>query len=216
MKLFRPFNYPNFLDHLELSADEIKHIIKEYKLGFFSTRNNQAEWQIRFPTFLNSFYKWIYLKKKIPNQRTYFDFYMSENNNFFLANNFSNQILEGLKARIYRTYPSLVRDVHFSAFVKERLNGYHVLYNRKLDVEEGVDLMIYISTAYYGINLYTDTLRAHMSRKKKGNRHTTFKNVIYLELPVNFKGSDKCGDFFLYGNTELNLIKLNISKHEQR
>jgi hypothetical protein len=216
MKLFNPASYPNFLDHLELNAEQIKRIIKEYNLQFLSIRDNNVEWKIKFPTFLNSFYKWIYLNKVIPNQIEFFEFYLSENKVFFQTKNFSQEVLEGLKARLFRTYPSLVRDVHFSAFVKEKLDQYHVLYNRKLDVEEGIDLVISTTNKYYGINLYTDTKRAHIGREKKSNRHTPFENLIYVELPVDFKGSDKCGNFFLYGNNELDLIKINISKYEQR
>ena len=36
--------------------------------------------------------------------------------------------------------------------------------------------------------------------------HTPFENVEYIELPVNFKESVKCGNFFLYGSIELSHI----------
>ena len=88
MKLFNPASYPNFLDHLELNAEQIKRIIKEYNLQFLSIRDNNVEWKIKFPTFLYSFYKWIYLNKVIPNQIEFFEFYLSENKVFFQTKNF--------------------------------------------------------------------------------------------------------------------------------
>jgi hypothetical protein len=137
---------------------------------------------------------------------------MSENKIYFEENNFESEILVGLKARIFRTYPSLVRDLHFSLFVKENVEDAQILYNRKLDVEEGIDLLIKRDGIFYGINLYTDTPRAHIGRKKKANRHIQFENVEYIELPVEFNGSFKCGQFFLYGEKELTQIKKIIYK----
>ena len=53
------------------------------------------------------------------------------------------------------------------------------------------------------VNLYTKTKRAFIGRTKKENRHYLYENIIYIELPVEFNGSVKIGDFFLYGNREI-------------
>lgn len=202
MKIFDISLYPNFLDHSELTSTDVCNSIKNYSLEFLQIRNNEAEWEIGFPIFLTPFYKYVYQNKRVIEQRQFYEYYMSENKDFFDKNKFSDDILNGLKARIYRTYPSLVRDLHFSAFLKENFKDATVIYNRKLDVEEGIDLLIVHDNNYWGINLYTNTRRAHIGRAKKETRHSKFENVTYVELPVDFKGSQQCGSFFLYGEKE--------------
>jgi len=120
-----------------------------------------------------------------------------------MKNNFKN---EDLKASIYRTYPSLVRDLHFNLYAKENIREALVISNRKLDVEEGIDQLIQFNNVFYGVSFFTDTRRAYTGNGKKISRHSPFEDVKYIEFPVNFEGTVKCGSFFLYGKTELNQI----------
>jgi hypothetical protein len=91
--------------------------------------------------------------------------------------------------------------------IEEKIEEATVVYNHRLDIEEGIDLLIKLEDKLYAINLFTDTARARIGREKKVSRHTPFENVQYVELPVKFNGSFKCGNFFLYGEVELNKIK---------
>lgn len=207
MKFLDINSYPNLLDHLKLTSSQVCSIIATYTLFFPQVRNDKAEWRIAFPMFLTPFYKYVYNTNSVLDQNDFYNYYLSENKFFFVANKFDLEILEGLKARIYRTYPSLVRDLHFSLFVNEKFEEARVIYNRKLDVEEGIDLLIKLKDKFYAINLFTDTTRAHIGREIKKSRHTPFENVQYVELPVKFNGSFICGNFFLYGEAELNEIK---------
>ena len=204
--------FPNFLDHVSLSSKELCLIIENYDLKFSATKNNDVEWCIKFPVFLTPFYKYLYHSGTILTQEKFYDYYLSENQFFFQEKKFSTEIMEGLKARIFRTYPSLIRDLHFNILTKENIPDAIVIYNRKLDIEEGIDQLLYINNEYYAINLFTETSRARLGREKKEFRHTQFCNVKYIELPVNFKGSYKCGQFFLYGQHELQQIIKIINK----
>ena len=206
MKIFNLIDYPNFLDYIHLTSPEIFNSIKFYSLEFFSDKNNDAEWNISFPIFLGSFYKYIYLNNKVLTQDEFYKYYLSENKLYFEQHIFSNEILNGLKARIYRTYPSLIRDLHFSTFLKENCTDALIVYNRKLDVEEGIDLLIEFNKVFWGINLYTKTYRAQSGRDKKVNRHIKFDNIKYIDLPVDFKECKQCGRFFLYGDNEFKEI----------
>ncbi len=202
MKSFIKQDYPNLLGSITISCNDIEQAIKNYPLSFSETRNETVEWGMEFPMFLTPFYKYVYQTNKLLKQEEFWKYYLSENKEFFSTNNFSQTILDGLKARVYRTYPSLVRDIHFATFLKKEFTESEIIYNRKLDVEEGIDVLIVYADRYWGINLYTNTKRAHQGRKKKESRHTKFENVNYIELPVDFKGSVVCGKFFLYGEKE--------------
>jgi hypothetical protein len=125
--------------------------------------------------------------------------------------------MEGLQARVYRTYPSLIRDLHFCLFMKEKAllrSNAIVIYNIDLDIEEGIDILLEFKDKLYGINLYTNTSRAIHARTLKSKRHNPFQNVNYVELPVPFKGSKEVGQFFLYGERELNGLRNLIRKNK--
>ena len=199
--------YPNLLDQIEFDYVFVEERISDYPLKFSQVRNKKVEWGMRFPIFLESFYDYVLKNQDIPKQLEFFKYYLSSNTVFFSENRLGEGIMEGLKARIYRTYPSLVRDIHFALFLKSKIKRGQVIYNQRLDVEEGIDLIIEHGGRYYAVNLYTDTKRAYAGRDRKNYRHTKYSNVNYLELPVEFRGSKSIGNFFLYAEREMK--KLN-------
>jgi hypothetical protein len=202
--------YSNHLDLFKLSYNDIEDQITEFKLSFISIRNKKAEWGVKFPTFLDSFYKFVYNNGELPTQEGFYNYYLNNNKEWFAKNHFENEILLGLKARIYRTYPSLIRDLHFSKLIVKELEGYEVIYNTNLDVKEGIDLLVMRNNIYFAVNLYTKTARALIGREKKETRHIKYDNIKYIELPVEFKDSLEIGDFFLYGRREVDQLKLKL------
>jgi hypothetical protein len=210
MKQFITTDYPNLLDSVNISSNDIQTQISSYRLTFLNTRNDTVEWGMQLPMFLPCFYDYLITHQSILNQIDFYNYYLEVNKKYFNSQSFSNTIYEGIKARAFRTYPSLVRDIHFATFIKERNTNWNIIYNTTLDIEEGIDLLIVYNNTFYGINLFTNTARAFQGRQKKEFRHTKFDNVKYIDIPVEFKGSLKCGDFFLYGAKEYNQINASI------
>lgn len=211
MHTYNISNYSNLLPLIHLSSDEIKSIISNYKLTFYQERNKEVEWGIKLPMFVDAFYDYILKKESIPNQDLFFKYYLDFNQNYF--NNLNRPDLEsGIRARAYRTYPSLIRDVFFNKYIEERIGTKcEVIYNTQLDVEEGIDLMIVTRRNNYGVCFFTKTKRAYQGRTAKTYRHTLFDNVKYVEMPMEFNGSVKVGDFFLYGEKEFNELYKTLS-----
>lgn len=209
MYTFSLSSYPSILGQIKLSSSDIVQQVSTYRLQFIQVRNQRVEWGIRLPMFVPSFYDFIIVNNIIPTQEQFYEKYLLDNKDFFVQQNFSEEFMYGLRARAYRTYPSLVRDVCFNKYVQEHLSGYDVVYNIALDIEEGIDLMLSKSGKHYAVSLYTNTNRAYVGRAAKVHRHNKFDNVEYIEFPVDFKGSLHAGDFFLYGEKEYrNLINL--------
>ena len=202
--IFRIDRYENLLPRIRLTSEEIVIQVSEYHLDFPQERNQFVEWGVKLPMFVTPFYEFIQNCNMIPTQEEAFRYYLSSNEEYFSHKQFSDEIMEGVKARFYRTYPSLVRDVCFNKYVEENLKDYVVMYNTTLDIEEGIDLMLAKDEEYWGICLYTDTTRAYKGREAKKKRHILFSNVTFIEFPVVFRGSRKAGDFFLYGKKEFN------------
>ena len=200
------------MPNIHLSSDEIRQTVSNFKLSFPQERNKEVEWGIKLPMFVDAFYSYLVQKQTIPNQEDSFRYYLEFNKNYF--SNLNRPDLEsGIRARAFRTYPSLVRDIYFNKYIDERIGTKcQVIYNTQLDIEEGIDLMIVTNKNNYGICFFTKTRRAYTGRIAKTNRHILFDNVKYVEMPVEFKGSVKAGDFFLYGETEFHELYNILSK----
>lgn len=207
MRILNIESYPNLFNHFDIKSSYIVHSIKDYKLIFPKKRDLLVEWKIKLPIFINSFYKYLYNNNDILNQKHFFDYYLHDNKKYFEENNFSSEILDAIMARVYRAYPSIVRDLHFNVFVYENIREAIVIYNRKLDIEEGIDLLIKQKDNLYAVNLFTETVISRVGRDKKKSRHSKFDNVKYIDLPIKLSEVNRYGDFFLYGKDQLNEIK---------
>lgn len=213
MKLFNPNEFSNLALEIKLNSAEIVNDIQNYTLSFIQEKNTTVEWNMYLPMFVPAFYEFLLRTSKIPTQIEYYKNYLNINTIFFSENNFNHEIINAIKARVYRTYPSLVRDIHFTKFLSENLTNSSVIYNQSLDIKEGIDLLIINNNKYYAINLFTETNRAFHGRQKKTLRHTNYTNIKYIDVPVDFKGSVKCGDFFLYGEREMKIIINKLLKN---
>lgn len=212
MKILNVANYPNLLEQIPLSSQQILDMVSNYSLSFLRVRNHEVEWGIRFPMFVESFYHTICTEAKVPNQQEAFDEYLNYNRDFFEKLN-RPDLMTALKARYFRVYPSLVRDVYFNKYIYERLSDKcEIIYNISLDVEEGIDLLIFTQKAKYGMCFFIETKRGNFGRVVKQYRHTPFDDVQYVEMPMAFEGSVKAGDFFLYGEREYNEMINLLSK----
>lgn len=198
--------FDNLLEKVNFTSKDIEEKIKNFKLNFIQYRNPDVEHKIQFPMFLTCFYDNILQTQQVLDQRGFAVTYVKSNLEWLRKQNFSKEIKQGLIARIFRTYPSLIRDLHFSLMLKEKNEYKNVLYNMKLDTVHGIDVILEYKNKLFGISLFTNTRNANEFRNNKLKRHVRFDNINYIELPVNFHGSNKCGDFYLYGTREINLL----------
>ena len=121
-------------------------------------------------------------------------------------------IINCLKARVFRSYPTLVREFHFNKLLTEKAPEYNIVYNDYLDIKHDIDTLLIRDGQYWAACLYTKTKRALQARDLKKNRHKRFSNVQYIEFPVNFNNKRKLGDFFLYGKQEMNILFARINQ----
>lgn len=199
--------YQNFLEKINLSSKTIEQQITPMKLTFLVQKDHEIEWKTMPPMFIYSFYNFIANHNRVPTQAEFWNFYCHEN-----KTNFSDKVkksFRALQARAFRAYPSFVRDVHFYYILAESQMFDRVFYHPEVDVKYGIDFIVRYKDKNFGVNCYIDTPRSHQGREKKQFRHEKIKKLILINLPVNFKGSKKCGQFFLYSQRELiQLLKI--------
>ncbi len=118
-----------------LMSKEIERQIEKYKLTFLEIRDPDIEWKLKLPMFVDSFLKLIEENHKVPSQDDFVKNYFDTNQVFLSGITKIPRLKAGLEARIRRTYPSLVRDLHLEALLGE--SGLEVTYDRDTDVTRG-------------------------------------------------------------------------------
>jgi hypothetical protein len=193
------------------SSREIEEQIENYKLKFIDVRDERIEWEIKLPMFVETFNRFIREKGAIPSQEDFVERYF-EDNAAKLSSVLSSQSLKtGLEARLRRTYPSLVRDVHLNALLKER--GMEVHYDQDTDIAGGVDHTVLFKGTTFYVHGYVGTTRGRFGRRVKDRRHKFRGMHIDLVLDLGGQSTKKVGDFYLY--SEKNVEDL-ISEMEKR
>ena len=197
-------NLDNFLDLTAFSSEELETQISGYNLSFLQYRNYKIEWEEKLPLFVPAFYDCIKKGGIVPTQNDYWLFYVSENMEELKSKNYKQEEKEGIKGRVYRTYPSLVRDLHFGLYLKEKKYFNSVFYNVTLDIEYGIDLAVETRKGTkIGFNLFTQTKAAEYARFLKSYRPKKPVGFACYEIPLDFNNCKKCGDFFLYSEREI-------------
>ena len=213
MACFDEKMFPNLLDSFKSTSAEIETQLKNYSLYFFQERDPIAE-NSRFPGFAHTFYEMLKTTGKIPTQEDFWQEYRESNKFCHQVINLSQPQTTGLKARVFRAYPSLVRDIHFAAYIRDSNAFNLVLYNEILDIEHGIDLVIGKNNNLYAVSLFTDTAIARSRRNDKKGRHSKqawMESLIPFDLPIELGRSKKAGEFFLYSEPELSMLKCVIS-----
>ena len=212
MKAEHPWK--NCFDVITFTYKDVEKQIKPYELVFDQTRNEKVEWRLKLPMFVPPFYGYIKSRNSIPKQNDYWRFYVSENKNYLTNLNLSEEEKIGVRARVFRTYPSLVRDLHFGLYIKENHFFRSVFYNEFLDIEYGIDLIVENADGVkIGLNLFTETKAAKDARTIKKHRLKKSVNFDCYDIPIDFTGSKRCGRFFLYSERE---IKTIVEKIQER
>jgi hypothetical protein len=197
--------YPNLLDDIKFTYLDIQEQISDMGLFFENHYDEEVEDKLPLPPFINSFYEYVLTYQKLPKQYEWYLYYLKKPEVKKLIN--TEKKKNGLLSRMFRVYPSLVRDIHFSLYLREKSKNCHVVYNIELDGEIGIDVLIEYKGGMYGINLYTNTDRAKYYREKKYGRHDEVTNVKTIDIPVEFTEENKFEEFYLYGETQMETIK---------
>lgn len=207
---------------IEMSLSEcIKQISKIHYEAYYNHYRHENDYDVentQFPPIIYAFYSFVFYKNKIPSPEELI-------NNYFVL--YAEQIIaEGeevkynnkkykkcaLIARILRTYPSLIRDFHFYLLLVNEKCFDKVIYSCKTDIE-GKDIIIKHKGDIYQVSLFVDTKRSKSFKKIKNNIRHEYNNEI--AIPIKFELAERCGDFYVYGQKDLEKIKKHIYSNQE-
>jgi len=203
-------DFPNELLLVQFNFKEACEQVGEQILDKDTEENERIEKE-ELPKFADLLWSHIFEFQKILTHQEFKVEYFKKNNKEISEKKFNEEEYEGLLGRIYRSYGACVRDCLMSLQFQENLSqfGVDVRFNRTLDIEEGIDILLLHKGKKYGLNLYLDSPRSRGFKKyKDGDRHEHFDDVIIVNLPCPFGGRIVVGkDIWMYGIKDRNIVR---------
>jgi hypothetical protein len=102
----------------------------------------------------------------------------------------------GIKNRLLRTYPSLIRDLHFFYLLKNSNKFESVSYSLDADYYNGTDLKIEYQLKSYFISVFISSKRSIDYKNKKKDRHD-YSNIPEIALKPELASLKRVGEFNL-------------------
>ncbi|MCU0341171.1 MAG: hypothetical protein MUE30_14930 [Spirosomaceae bacterium] len=173
----------------------------------------------KLPPFALSFYKFLFFKGRLPTEIELWETYLTHFGNtddgrIFPKNRSSSNayIADHVKARLLRSYPSLIRDFHFFLLCQNSLFFESVRYSLSKDYFSGVDLSVQYRGVVFQIAVMLNSERARQYKSQKYTRHQ--------EVPVNeivmlfdlYKTTNVKGKIKLFSMAEVVLLKEELEK----
>lgn len=208
--------FKNTSDLVTLTSTQVEETVKGYKLVFFPENSYKIERKTKLPMFVPAFYDWVIKQKSVPTQDEFWLHYLKKNKKYFDVKEFEGFEFLAVRARAYRTYPSLVRDLHFMLFLKEKFKKSTVNYSAKLDIEYGIDILIVNNNDNFAVSLLANTERAKEAREWKVNRHGKLEDVTYVDIIVDNMETPNFGEFFLFHDTEAKRLASELISNATR
>jgi hypothetical protein len=203
-----------------LSSKKLEETIKTYPYTGENRIKDPVVENTQFPPIIRTFYSYVYEYNAVPSPDVLVDLYLSQEcftevsaDHYFVSYESTNTAVskEGLIARILRTYPSLIRDLHFYLMAVESGLFQSVWYSVNDDFTKGIDIRVKYNNKWYNIALLQSTTRSLFFKNKKKNRHPGMNaDLIYVEL--NQAHSKRCGDYNLYTLYNVEQLKQELEK----
>lgn len=187
--------------NIGLTVKDLENQISELVYSGEKRNVDQGVENFKFPPFIQIFYFLFFKRLKIPTEtefvNTYFENFGEVKNDFFHIEGRSFA-LESVKARILRTYPSLIRDIHFIILLEQSRIFDTVRYSLRNDYFDGVDIWLEKDKIVYALSIFLNSNRSNFYKNQKRFRHD-YSNIREIELRVEKATFRKVGNIFLMG-----------------
>lgn len=203
-----------------LTSHKLEETVKSYPYTGENRIKDSVVENTQFPPITMTFYSYVFEHNNVPSPDALIGLYLAQDcfteippDKYAINYETTNTTVskEGLVARILRTYPSLLRDLHFYLMAVESNLFQSVWYSVSDDFTKGIDIRVRDHDSWYDIALLQNTVRSKFFRDKKKSRHSgANNNLIYVELDQN--QSKRCGDYNLYTIRHVEQLKAAIQK----
>jgi len=145
----------------------------------------------------------------ISQEGLWYDYYTT--NRQRIIDSVGANAVPAVMARVYRAYPSLVRERHALELLRSTEEFDWVLTDSRLD-SAGVDYLIVYRGRAFGVHAFLATERGKAFRELKRKRHKDIGVVI--DMPLVPTEANSVGKFQVYGPTHLENLINEIKGYE--
>jgi hypothetical protein len=193
-----------------ISIEDIENQINQIKYVPYSDQKKPDTENAKLPPFIQVFYFLFFSYLKIPTEeafwRTYLSWVGEENSSGEVKIDGIVYSSAGLRGRLNRTYPSLIRDLHFLYLLHESNQFEQVDYSMERDYYNGLDLKVKYKSKEAFVSLFVDTSRSRYFKEKKIFRHNNTV-ITEIEFIVDFKSLTKLGTIYLLNQGHVKLLQ---------
>lgn len=165
----------------------------------------------KLPPFIQVFYYLFFQKLNIPSETQLFETYvqwLGGVRNKKIEFNGQEYDADLVNNRLKRTYPSLIRDIHFLYLLESSNRFDHIEYSMEMDYFNGLDLKVKYKGKEVFVSIFIDTSRGRYFKRKKVKRHD-YSVIVEMEFNVDFEELTMVGNIYLLNN-------LHVDRLEQR
>lgn len=177
---------------VDITTHSIELAVSSSPPIFINQRDNAVEHASEFPNMMYTLWGFICAHRRFPSQSEFMLYFLSIHSNTLASLNEN-----AVKARLLRAFPSLTREIHFYALVKESRLFQNVNYSAKLDVEEGTDIFVECGGNTYSVSCYVDTKRSMEYRRRKTSRPRP-RGINSIELPLDLSAGRELNGWIFY------------------
>lgn len=218
LKLHQDFNDLQIINNVVYKSNktsfnfkEFYDFVKEMPFGGQGLVVDKCVENTLLPPMIRTFYE-LFFAGYFPSAKTFVKTYLRnyfnpvDDENIQLKETGTILNKKGVIARVYRAYPSLVRDFHFYMLCSESKKFQTVQYSLNNDYKKGVDLTIKYKNVVFSIALLVDTKRGNDFKHKKYSRHN-YNGLHEICVRINpFDESTRVGQYSLYNKSHLELM----------
>lgn len=186
------------------------------KLQFSGERNPKTP-QVEnapLPPFIQSFYYLFFKSLRIPTEKEFCDYYLE-----LIGGSLNGKVvidgetydLNPVIYRMKRSYPSLLRDLHFLYLLEESGLFEEVEYSMHKDFYNGLDIKVRYSQKDYFVSLFIDSSRGTYYKARKRTRHD-YTEVNEIEFNVEFSTLKSFGSIYLLTPEHIKILIDRIPK----
>lgn len=176
-------------------------------VDLFRTSSHRFEGKRAIPMMTVSFHRHLFVTGMVPSPDEYLSEYKRENSHFLSF--MEEDDMSGIRHRVMRAYPSLIRDIHFVSGCREM--GCDAIRTVRDDIA-GVDARIPIDGGEIKVRLYYDSPRSRTHKMRKAFSHVMGPD--HHDLGLSRGNCLRIGDFLLYSSSVIRSFLISVGVEE--
>jgi len=164
---------------------------------------------------LYRFFYYLFFKNlEIPSENEFYQTYLKwlggiKNGELIYENH--NLDLIGVESRLKRTYPTLIRDLHFLYLLEASNKFDNVEYSMQMDYFNGLDLKIIYKGNVSFVSLFIDSSRGKYFKNKKTKRDD-YSEINGVVFNVDFAKLSKVRNIFLLNQLHVDVLEERLKE----